>query len=215
MKPKEIVERGYDRIHQFYHEKRMAEFWSTTRELNSFVERLPEEGVVLDAGCGSGYVSALLENGGFHVTGIDISKKMLALAKKNAPRSRFIRMDMTDLKLPSKSFDGVICLFSIIHVPRRSHLGVLRSFRRVLKPGGILAIHLGWGDYVGTETDWLGSGATLYWSHFDKQTNLSLLGKAGFCVLSAWPSKQKDGTQHLFAIAQPQGELGRRTDLTL
>lgn len=201
MKPKEIVESGYDRVHYFYHDRRLQGFWSNIAELDAFIKRVPKGGGVLDAGCGSGYVAEVLENHGFKVTGIDISRRMLELAKKNAPRSSFLRMDLTKLKLPRQSFDGVICLYSIIHVPRRSHLGVLRNFHRVLKPRGILAIHMGWGDHVGVEADWLGSGVPMYWSHFDKETNLSLIGKAGFHVASAKPSRQRDGT-HLFVVAQ-------------
>lgn len=196
------MESGYDKIAEFYHDKRMQDFRSNASELNAFSKRLPEEGAVLDAGCGSGYVSSLLEHQGFRVTGIDISNKMLALARKNAPHSKFIRMDMTRLHFLNESFDGVLCLYSIIHIPRRSHLGVLRSFRRILRPRGILAIHMGWGDFVGTEEDWLESGARMYWSHFDRRTNLSMLKEAGFSVLSARASKQKDGI-HLFAIARP------------
>ncbi len=155
----------------------------------------------MDAGCGSGYIASILANRGLQVTGIDVSRKMLELAKKNAPKSSFLRMDMRRLDFPRQSFDGVICLYSIIHVPRRFHQRILRGFYRVLKPGGLLAIHMGWTGYVGIEEDYLGSGVTLYWSMFGKERNLAMLRDAGFNAIISKPSKQKDGT-HLFVLAR-------------
>lgn len=42
---------------------------------------------VLDAGCGYGFYSILLAKRGAMVTGIDISEKMIALAKNNAEKA--------------------------------------------------------------------------------------------------------------------------------
>lgn len=165
VKPDRVVESGYDEIHQLYHERRVKNFWSVRPDINALVKRLSKGDSILDVGCGSGYIASILEKQGFKVTGIDVSRKMLELAKKNAPSSRFLKMDMRTLGFPPRSFDGVICLYSIIHVPRRFHQGILKGFHRVLKPGGLLATHMGWTDYVGTEEDWLGGGATMYWSH--------------------------------------------------
>ena len=126
---------------------------------------------------------------------------MLKLAKANSPRSTFIRMDMKGLDLPKESFDGIICLYSIFHVPRRYHLGILKKFSRVLTQGGFLAIHMGWGDWVGIEENWLGGGAPMYWSHYGRGKNLGLIRKARFEIILSKASRQKDGT-HLFVLAQ-------------
>lgn len=201
MNPENIVEKGYDKIYRLYDEHRVRRGWSGVSDLLPFIRRLPKQGSVLDVGCGSGYVAAIFERRGFRVRGIDVSKNMLKLARKNAPKSRFRRMNMRRLDFPKNSFDGVVCLYSIFHVPRRFHLGILRSFRGVLKPKGLLAIHMGWGGYVGIEEDFLGSGTALYWSHYGKERNLELLAEAGFKVLLSKPSIQKNGT-HLFAVAQ-------------
>jgi len=196
-----IVEAGYDKISQLYHRRRVERFWSVAPDLNSFLKLVAAGGAVLDAGCGSGYIASIMEKRGFTVTGIDISTKMLELARKNATQSTFRRMNMRKLDFPNETFDGVLCLYSIIHVPRRYHLGILRGFRRVLKPKGILAIHMGWSDWVGIEDNWLGTGVPLYWSHFGRGKNLDLVKKAKFDVKLSRASRQKDGT-HLFVLAQ-------------
>lgn len=201
MSTRNVVELGYDRIAHLYHDRRVARLWTVTPDLEALTKRLAAGAAILDAGCGSGYIASILEDKGFRVTGIDISAVMLELARTNSPGSDFVKMNMKDLDFPRDSFDGVICFYSIFHNPRRYHLGILKGFRRVLKPGGLLAIHMGWGDWVGTEENWLGGGAPMYWSHYGRRRNVALIQQAKFDVITSRGSKQKDGT-HLFVLAQ-------------
>lgn len=201
MNSERIVEVGYDRISQLYHNRRIERFWSVAPDFGLFAKRLPIHGAILDVGCGSGYITSMLESRGFTVTGIDISTKMLELARENAPRSTFLRMNMKRLDFPKESFDGVACFYSIVHVPRRYHLGILKKFRRVLRPKGLLAIHMGWGGWVGIEENWLGGGAPMYWSHYGRGKNIALIRRAKFDIILSRASKQRDGT-HLFVLAQ-------------
>jgi ubiquinone/menaquinone biosynthesis C-methylase UbiE len=196
-----IVEEGYDKLAQLYHKRRIERFWTVAPDVEGLAKRLAPGSAILDVGCGSGYIASVLENRGFKVTGIDISIAMLELAKSNSPRSTFLRMDMKRLDFPRESFDGIICLYSIFHVPRRYHQGILKRFHRVLKPKGFLAVHMGWGEWVGIEDNWLGGGAPMYWSHYGRGKNLALVQKAKFDVIMSKASKQKDGT-HLFVLAQ-------------
>lgn len=201
MNKERIVEKGYDKIARLYHQRRIEKFWKEAPDVDAMMKRLAPQSSILDVGCGSGYIASILEAKGFRVTGIDLSTKMLELARANAPQSKFIRMNMRRLDFPSESFDGVICLYSIFHVPRRYHLGILRRFRSVLKPKGFLGIHMGWRDWVGTEENWLGGGAPMYWSHYGMEKNSALVRKAKFDIIISKASKQKDGT-HLFILAQ-------------
>ena len=196
-----IVEEGYDRIAQLYHERRIDRFWAVAPDLDELTKRLVQGSTILDVGCGSGYIASILQGRGFRVTGVDISSRMLELAKVNAPRSTFIKMDMKRLEFPKESFDGIVCLYSIFHVPRRYHLGILKSFRRILKQRGFLTVHMGWGEWAGIEENWLGGGAPMYWSHYGRGRNLALIRKAKLDIILSRPSKQKDGT-HLFVLAR-------------
>ena len=193
------VEASYDQIAEWYDRRR--HLWSNKKELGDFVGRLPDGARVLDAGCGSGYASSYLSRRGFAVTGIDTSKRMLAIAERRAPDATFLRMDMRSMDFPSESFDGIVCLYAIIHVPRRSHRRILSRFREFLKPNGLLLICTGWGDYIGVEDDWLGTGTRMYWSHFDKETNLKMMKLVGFRIAWWRPSRKHDGT-HLFVLAK-------------
>ena len=145
------MESGYDDIAEVYDQQRR--FWSNRKELEDFAGRMPKGGNILDVGCGSGYVAEFLTTRGFTVTGIDVSRKMLDLAERKAPTATFLKMDMRRMDFTPGSFDGVVCLYSIIHVPRGSHRRILSSFRELLKPDGLLLICTGWGDYVGTDNN--------------------------------------------------------------
>jgi len=176
-------------------------FWTVASDIAMMTTRLASGSTILDVGCGSGYIASTLEDRGFKVTGVDIPIKMLEIARANASLSTFFRMDMKSLDLPRESFDCVLCLYSIIHVPRRYHLGILKGFHRVLKAKGLLAIHMGWSEWAGVEENWLGDGAPMYWSHYGRGKNLALIQRAKFDVLISKASKQNDAT-HLFVLAQ-------------
>ncbi|MFF1509624.1 SAM-dependent methyltransferase [Streptomyces sp. NPDC058326] len=100
---------------------------------------------VLDLGCGTGRPALrIADRTGADVTGISISHKqveratVLAADRDLTDRVRFERADAMDLPFAAGSFDAVIALESIIHMPDRAR--VLRQVARVLRPGGRLVL---------------------------------------------------------------------------
>jgi ubiquinone/menaquinone biosynthesis C-methylase UbiE len=97
---------------------------------------------VLDVGCGFGYYSVLLVKSGATVTGIDISEKMIELAKNNAREAsvkcHFYVCDMQDMSMFERnSFDTVV---SSIVVDSLDFLEkAFSEVYRVLKEGGTFA----------------------------------------------------------------------------
>jgi SAM-dependent methyltransferase len=73
----------------------------------------------------------------YEVSGLDISGKMLSVARKKVPRSRLVRQDMVDFRIDGR-FDAIVCVFdSINHVRRFSDWRkVFAAARRHLSPGG-------------------------------------------------------------------------------
>jgi cyclopropane fatty-acyl-phospholipid synthase-like methyltransferase len=180
-----VVEAGYDRMAEQYLLSKDPEDPLMLDALAELARDLPPDAAVLDLGCGAGIPATRWLARRFTVTGVDFSARQLELARRNVPGASFIRADMTDLELAPESFDAVVALHSIIHVPRAGHLTLLENIHRWLKPGGPFLATLSVGEWEGEEEDWEGWGAAMRWSHYDEETNLEMLSKAGFEVASA------------------------------
>ncbi|MGW0612903.1 class I SAM-dependent DNA methyltransferase [Streptomyces sp. NPDC002788] len=90
---------------------------------------------VADLGSGPGYVAARLYGLGLPVFGVDVSPRMVALARREHPELRFHVGSMTALDLPDEALGGIVALYSIIHVPDDHLPSAFAEFRRVLLPG--------------------------------------------------------------------------------
>lgn len=64
---------------------------------------------VVDLGCGTGTLSELAAALGHTVTGIDLSPRMLARARRQVPDATFVESDVADPPLPEASVDVVLC----------------------------------------------------------------------------------------------------------
>ena len=180
---KDIVREGYERIAEAYLATRGSD-GADMELLRDFADRLAEGASVLDAGCGSGVPVAryLSAERGFDVTGVDFAAAQIELARRHVPSARFVQADIASLAapgFPEAAFDGICSYYTIIHVPRAEHPGVLANFLRMLRPGGLLLFSTGYGESDDdVEDDWL--GASMYWSHFGREDNLKLVADAGF-----------------------------------
>jgi demethylmenaquinone methyltransferase/2-methoxy-6-polyprenyl-1,4-benzoquinol methylase len=93
---------------------------------------------VLDAACGTGDLAiADLKAGASRVTGLDFSEAMLERARRKAPLV-WVRGDMLALPFADATFDAATVGFGVRNVADLEL--ALRELRRVLRPGGRLAI---------------------------------------------------------------------------
>ena len=67
---------------------------------------------ILELGCGTGNYTKIFSDRGYDVTGIDISVKMLEIARKKS-RSIFLNLDMRNFLL-SEKFDCCLALFAVL-----------------------------------------------------------------------------------------------------
>ena len=94
---------------------------------------------VLDAACGTGDLAiADLKAGAGKVTGLDFSEQMLARARRKDARIEWLQGDMLALPFADETFDAATVGFGVRNVEDLER--GLRELRRVLRPGGRLAI---------------------------------------------------------------------------
>jgi len=103
-------------------------------------------GRALDFGCGVGRLSAALATRFREVVGVDISARMIALARRHhagVVNLAFVRNTQPDLGVfGAGEFDLVYSLITLQHVPRPFIRGYLAEFARVCRPGGLLLFQL-------------------------------------------------------------------------
>lgn len=179
MSEKEIVAQSWNKIGPQYDEYRDKR--KIDQELQQFADLLPEGGKILDAGSGSGEpASKFLAERGFHVIGIDLSDTMLEMARKNVPQATFLKQDITAPTFEEESFDGILSLFAIFHIPRKEHQYVIEQFYRLLKPDGVLMINTG---VSGSESFSNFFGSPMFWSNWEPKKTLTLVKEAGFSII--------------------------------
>lgn len=180
MKKEELVRKGYNEIAPHFSVFRSQ--FSNEQELDFVCNLLPENANVLDVGCGNGIpVARYLVRKGYRVTGIDISEKMLELAKKNVPEADFYRYDMNELDFEDCSFHGIIALYSLFHVPKEKHFQIFRNFSKMLKSGGVLFFCVG--HEGGDEQSTFLGEIEMFWSNYPPEKTIELVKEAGFYVI--------------------------------
>jgi SAM-dependent methyltransferase len=136
-------------------------------------------GSVADVGCGTGRVTAHLHELGLSVFGIDLSPRMLAMARRNHPHLRFAEGSMLALDLPDGRLGGVLAYYSIIHIPDDRLPAVFAEFHRVLSPGGHLLLVFQVGDEVLHLTEAFGHAISVDFRRRRPERVAELLSRAG------------------------------------
>ena len=107
------------------------------RPFLNFVETYARGGMsVAEIGCGPGRATMYLEQRGFHVTAVDLSRTSIALARGRAPGTRFVQGNNLALPFADASFDLVVSDGVIHHTP--DSFEAFAENVRVLGLGGYL-----------------------------------------------------------------------------
>jgi ubiquinone/menaquinone biosynthesis C-methylase UbiE len=196
--PSDLVRSGYNALSRHYRgDDDTTEQYD--RWLADLLVRLPEPGHVLDIGCGCGVpVARRLTAAGHQVTGVDISDVQIERARSLVPDATFIRADATALDFPPETFDAVVCLYALIHMPLGQQPHLLHNIARWLRPQGWLLATTGQDAWTGTEDNWLGGPAPMWWSHTDATTYRSWLHQSGLQVTDQQFVPEGDSGHALF-----------------
>lgn len=121
-------QRRYEVLGEKGHQRLLSKFESLVQP------RKGEE--LIELGCGAGAFTQRLTKLNLDITGMDISFKSIALAKKNIPDVEFVVGDIEDTGFKNNSFDIIVYSGVLHHFPDLSK--VLGEGFRILRPGGRL-----------------------------------------------------------------------------
>jgi ubiquinone/menaquinone biosynthesis C-methylase UbiE len=118
--------------------------WREERAIEVALRRL-RRGTVLDAACGTGRITALLQRNGFRATGCDISLAMMAVARRRLTSLGYdvplVESSVDCLPYPDQSFDAATCVGLLMHLDADDRVRALRELARVSR--GPLVVQYG------------------------------------------------------------------------
>ena len=98
----------------------------------AIIEKLPKDLTgtrILDAGCGTGVLSRMLDEKGAEVVGVDISEKLIEVAKNRSSLNKNIEYFAGDMKEQSfGNFDYIIAMDSLIHYSTEDVISSIADF---------------------------------------------------------------------------------------
>lgn len=100
---------------------------------------------VIDVGCGSGYLTAILATKSFHTVGVDPSKEMIRIAKReyeHIPRLEFFNLSIKDFsrQYTGPRFNVAVSNMSLVTIPNLDE--AISAISSLLKQGDIFAINI-------------------------------------------------------------------------
>jgi len=134
-----INKRAWERVADTFAKREPIE---VSKSFEFFCNELSQKARVLDVGCGTGVPLAIfLVEYGYRVVGVDISSRMIQLARKNVPQAIFQELSMTDLAY-DQEFDGVVASYSMLLLDPPRFKDVAQKLVHALKGGGLLYLSL-------------------------------------------------------------------------
>lgn len=166
------------------------------KQLQSFLDLLPECAQVLDLGCGPGRSAMMIARVGHKVTATDASAEMIRLASSHDGVTA--RQESFDGLAGRAIYDGVWANFSLLHAERDALPRHLQAISMALRPGGVF--HIGMKTGAGTQRDGLGRRYT----YVTDEELTALLQSVGLEPKQRWTGKDKglDGEMAPWLVIQ-------------
>jgi len=191
-----------------------------------FDNYLAEGEKILDLGCGNGRWLELFRKKKVDYIGVDFSERLIEIAKRNYPQTKFQTADVLNLPFPSDYFDKIYNIAVLHHIPSEElRRQSLEEAKRILKPGGVLILTV-WKfhdkkklsllfkytilkligksglDFKDVLEPW-GKKTKRYYHCFSKKELIDLVREAGFKIKKSGIIKNKKGNrQNIYLIAE-------------
>lgn len=179
------VQSTYDSIAEEYAKRVYGELAHKPLDrelLDRFAANVGRAGKICDLGCGPGHVASYLAQRGADVCGIDLSARMVEIARLLNPEIQFSQGDMFHLAVDDGCWAGIAAMYSIIHIPFLDLPAAFREMHRMLRSDGWLLV----GFHAGTNTihldEWWSIPVSINAYFFEPDDIVTLLEQTGFTV---------------------------------
>ncbi|MEV0947762.1 methyltransferase domain-containing protein [Rhodococcus sp. NPDC049939] len=196
-----MTQPGYDAVADHYSETFPTPYQSPLERhvvaaFADLVRRRPREAVVLDVGCGLGHITADLAAKGLDVVGVDPSRQMLEIARRNYPELRFVHDDakLESTNLGGRSIAAILARCSLIHLPPSDVPNVLAGWAARMAPGALVAVAGQTTDTVSEISEFDHAVAPAWRWHPDSLSEA--LSRAGFDEV--WRTISRPDVHHRF-----------------
>ena len=173
------------------------------------------QGRLLDFGCGHGKLLRRMSAAGWDVVGLDFSEQAVAAVRQAGLKA--YQGTLPHPEIPPQSFDAVVMEHALEHVP--DPLPVLRAAREVLRPGGVLLVHVP--NFQAWEVMRFGEFAIQvdlprHLLHFEPPTLRRMLESAGFLNVTTETRPRRGSVRQSINLARRHGTpLPRWMDLAV
>ena len=173
----------YDTIAKEYMDRFIGEHEKKPMDqevLRRFAQALEGRQPVWDLGCGPGQTTTYLNDLGVRIAGLDLSPKLLNLAKAHHPALQFKQGNILDLDFESNSIAGIVAFYAIVHFSKEDVERALDEIFRVLQPDGLFLLAWHIGDDAIHLDEFLGQAVDLDFTFFRAEFICQCLKSSGF-----------------------------------
>ena len=120
----------------------IAEQSATERQIQFIENAVKKDGCILDLACGTGRHTIPLTNEGYNIISLDISVKLLKIAKQRLPQAQLVKADMRYLPFKDRAFSAAVNMDnSFGYLPSEdADLQSLKELRKTLSANGVLVL---------------------------------------------------------------------------
>ena len=181
-----IIKNAYDIAAELYADMCFYELYDKPLDkklYDLFFERVVNKGTAIEIGCGPGEIANYLKMKGLDIIGLDISSKMIKVAKKLNPLIDYRIGDVFDLRFNDGSIAGIVAPYLIVNFKLDDISKAFSEIYRVLIDKGQLLISFHSGGQELEINDFFVKGNTIPFTYFDSDTIRDRLVDSGFKII--------------------------------
>ena len=170
-----------------YYNKNSEKFYKNTVHIDlselypKFLRHIPDNGTILDLGCGSGRDSLYFLEKGYITSSVDASEEMVRLSSElTGQKTQYLRMQDIEFK---NEFNGIWACASLLHIDKKLTESVFNILCNALRDDGVLYASYQYGKGISILED-------RYYNNYDERSFAEVIENVNnLKILTYWITK--------------------------